>query len=92
MIEAVLAHPAAVGEAFNVASPSPVASDVAAPHLARVLGLPYEDVMMPVAMSVDVSTAKARALLGWTPEYDWFRSVDDAVRMERGEDVGVVRL
>jgi hypothetical protein len=47
---------------------------------------------MPVPMSVDVSTAKARALLGWVPEHDWFRSVDGALRMERGEDIGVVRL
>jgi nucleoside-diphosphate-sugar epimerase len=92
MVEAVLEHPAAVGEAFNVASPAPVASDVAAPHLARALGRPYQEVAMPTKMSVSVSTAKARALLGVVPQYDWFRSVDDAVRMERGEDIGVVRL
>ena len=91
-IETVLEHPAASGEAFNVASPSPIKYDVAGPYLAKTLGLTYEEVSMPSEMSVHLSTAKARALLGWQPKYDWFASVDDAVKMERGEDIGVVRL
>jgi nucleoside-diphosphate-sugar epimerase len=91
-IETVLVHPAASGEAFNVASPEPTRYDVAGPYLARALGKQYVEVAMPSEMSVHVSTAKARALLGWQPKHDWFASVDDAVRMERGEDIGVVRL
>jgi hypothetical protein len=46
---------------------------------------------MPTRTSVHVSTAKARALLGWQPTYDRFSSVDGALPMERGEDIGVVR-
>jgi nucleoside-diphosphate-sugar epimerase len=91
-IETVLVHPAASGEAFNVASPEPTRYDVAGPYLARALGKQYVEVAMPSEMSVHLSTAKARALLGWQPKHDWFASVDDAVRMERGEDIGVVRL
>ena len=91
-VQTVLEHPAAAGEAFNVASPEPIRYDAAGPYLAEKLGLPYEEVAMPTEMSVHVSTAKARALLGWRPRYDWFASVDDALKMERGEDVGVVRL
>lgn len=92
LIEVVLEHPAASGEAFNVASPEPIRYDAAGPHLARTLGKRYVEVAMPTRMSVHVSTARARALLGWQPRYDWFTSVDDAARMERGEDIGVVRL
>lgn len=92
LIEVVLEHPAASGEAFNVASPEPIMYDVAGPYLAKALGKQYAEVAMPNKMSVHVSTAKARALLGWQPKYDWFASVDDAVKMERGEDIGVVRL
>ena len=91
-IQVVLEHPAASGEAFNVASPEPIKYDVAGPYLAKALGKQYAEVAMPSEMSVHVSTAKARALLGWQPKYDWFASVDDAVKMERGEDIGVVRL
>jgi UDP-glucose 4-epimerase len=92
LIEVVLEHPAASGQAFNVASPEPIAYDVAGPYLAEKLGKRYVDVPMPTRMSVHVSTAKARAQLGWQPGYDWFASVDDALKMERGEDIGVVRL
>ncbi len=88
----VLEHPAAVGEAFNVTSVGPVSSTAGAPYLADRIGLPCDDVTMPVASTANISWTKSRLLLGYTPEFDFFRSVDDALRMRAGEEIGVVPL
>jgi UDP-glucose 4-epimerase len=92
LVEAVLVHPSAVGEAFNVAPPSPISYEAGAPYLAGKLGLPCDDVTMPMSSTTHLSQAKSRLLLGFVPQYDFFRSVDDALRMRGGEDVGVVPL
>lgn len=92
LVEVVLEHPSAVGEAFNVASPAPISYEQGAPYLATAIGLPCDAVELPLESTVHLSTAKARSLIGWTPRYDYFASVDDAVRMRDGEDIGVVRL
>jgi UDP-glucose 4-epimerase len=87
-----LEYPAAVGEAFNVTGPAPFSYDVGAPYVARALGIPCDEMTMPFLATVHLSTAKSRSLLGFVPRYDFLTSVDDAVRMQRGEDIGVVRL
>jgi len=91
-IEIVLEHPAAVGEAFNVTSLAPVSYTTGAPYIAERIGLPSDEVTMPFASTTHASGTKSKLLLGYDPQFDFFRSVDDAVRMRDGEDIGVVTL
>jgi len=76
----MLEHPAAVGEAFNLSGPSPFSYDQAIPYLAEKTGFPVVDVCLPgPSLRIHHSTAKARSLLGYAPQYDIFRSIDDGV-------------
>jgi nucleoside-diphosphate-sugar epimerase len=81
---------AAVGEAFNILGPSPVTSVAAVQYLAERLGLPWRTAAVPFRQAFEMSTAKARAVLGYRPEIDFFRAVDDGLAMRRGEDIGVL--
>lgn len=81
---------AAVGEAFNVLGPAPVASTMAAPYLAERLHVPWRTVVVPFRQAYEISTAKARSVLGYRPQIDFFRAVDDGLAMDRGEQIGVV--
>ncbi len=74
----MIEQPAAIGEAFNLSGPSSFAYDQAIPYLAAKTGLPVVDARIPgPPLRIAHSTAKARALLGYTPLYDIFRSIDD---------------
>ncbi|MEA2512639.1 MAG: UDP-glucose 4-epimerase [Thermomicrobiales bacterium] len=80
----MLEKPAAIGAAFNLSGPAPFAYDQAIPYLAAKTGLPFVDASIPgPALRIAHSTAKARALLGYTPQYDIFRSIDDGLATTR---------
>jgi len=81
---------AASGESFNVHGPAPVGSVELVRHLAERFDRPWRAVALPFRQAVEVSTAKARAILGYRPAYDLFRSIDDGLAMRRGEEIGVV--
>jgi UDP-glucose 4-epimerase len=85
-----LESPAAVGEAFNIVGPAPVASTEAVRFLAERLGLPWQQVRVPFRQAYEISTVKARSILGYTPEIDFFRAVVDGQAMLRGQDIGVI--
>jgi len=80
----------AVGEAFNILGPDPVASTVAVPFLAERLNMPWRAVAVPFRQAFEMSTSKARAVLGYKPEIDYFKAVEDGLAMQRGDDVGVI--
>jgi nucleoside-diphosphate-sugar epimerase len=79
-----------VGEAFNILGPGPVSSLQAVHHLADRLGLPWCTAAVPVRVSYEMSLSKARAVLGYRPEFDFFRSVDDGLQILAGVDMGVL--
>jgi nucleoside-diphosphate-sugar epimerase len=85
-----LEQEAAVGEAFNILGPAPVSTVEAVRHLAERLDLPWQTAAVPFYRAFEMSTAKARAVLGYRPAIDFFRAVDDGLAMRRGEDIGVV--
>jgi UDP-glucose 4-epimerase len=85
-----LESPAAVGDAFNILGPSSVASTEAVPYLAARLGMPWRTIAVPLLMDTTISTTKARAILGYRPEVDFFRAVDDGLKAAQGEDVDVI--
>ena len=85
-----LEQEAAVGEAFNILGPAPLSSVEAVRHLAERLDRPWRTAAVPFRVAFEISTAKARAVLGYRPEIDFFRAVDDGLAMQRGEDIGVL--
>lgn len=82
-----IGNPTAIGEAFNVSGPAPFAYDVAAAYAAEKLGLPVVDFEVSEFNDFCIDISKARAQLGYTPEWDVFRIVDDAIEFRRAGGV-----
>ncbi len=78
----MLEHPAAVGEVFNLSGPSAFAFDQAVPYLSQKTGIPYVEANIPgLPIRIQHSTAKARALLGYAPQYGIFETIDAALAL-----------
>ena len=80
-----LDHPQAVHETFNICMNEPVHYRRVAEHLARTRNLDSVDVPTPYC-STWLDNAKARFLLGWRPQYDLARLIDEAYDYERPPD------
>ena len=79
----------AVGEAFNLSGPAPFSYDQAVPYLSQKTGLPFVEVRLPgPPIRIEHSTAKARSLLGYVPQYTFFRTVDDGIAMSKAAPAG----
>ncbi len=82
---------AADGQAVQLGAPCAFTWAEAAPHLSDKLDTPYIDVQVggtPTYYEYDLS--KARRLLGFQPQFDVRRMIDDAVAFRDGEDIGVL--
>jgi nucleoside-diphosphate-sugar epimerase len=75
---------------FNLAAPSPVSLVEGARYFAQALGEPYVELRVPQLERLEISTAKARALIGYRPQFDFQRMADSALAFARGEDIGVI--
>lgn len=80
----------AVGEAFNMTGCPPIGYPEAARILAEATGRPLLEVRMPFFRGADASTEKARAMLGYDPQYSFADMVATAVAHERGEPIDQV--
>ena len=88
LIEAVLTaldHPAARQQLFNICMDEPVDYGKLAAYLERTRGLPQVEIRTPFH-STWLDNSKAKFLLGWRPEYDLARLVENAWTYRRGED------
>jgi nucleoside-diphosphate-sugar epimerase len=86
-----LDNPAALGQTFQLAGPKPFTWAEAVPHLSRVLGMPYVEAALdgaPTFYEFDIS--KPRELLGFDPQYDIIRMLDDAAAFRRGDRTDVL--
>jgi UDP-glucose 4-epimerase len=76
----LLDRPEAVGQAFNLAGPAPFSYGEVIPFLAERANLTYLDAIIPGdPIRIHHSIAKARALLGYNPQYDVFTSIRDGL-------------
>ncbi len=75
-----IGNPSAVGEAFNVSGPAPFAYDVLADYVAEKLDLPVVRFEVDEFNDFCIDMSKSRSVLGFDPEYDIFRIVDDALQ------------
>ena len=81
----------AAGEAIQLGGPEAFTWDRAVPHLSERLRIPYIEASVqgtPTFYEFDLS--KARRLLGFRPQYDIIRMIDDALAFRRGEDIGIL--
>ena len=80
----LLERPEAVGQAFNLSGPAPFSYGELVPFLAEQANLSYLDAVIPgQPLRIHHSIAKARALLGYDPQYDVFTSVRDGLAAQR---------
>lgn len=75
----MLDNPAALNQSFNIASPSPFEYRVAAEYLSRKTGIPTVEVRCPAYHPFEINITRARAVLGYAPENDFFRMADRAL-------------
>jgi len=74
---------AAVGHAFTIAGPAPFGYDVLAKYVAGKLDIPVVEFVNPEYHDFQHNLAKSRSILGYRPEYDIFRVVDDAIAFRK---------
>jgi UDP-glucose 4-epimerase len=87
---AALGNAAAVGQTFQLAGPAPFTWDDAVPYLSERTGIPYvEGTSSGVPTYYEYDLTKVRRLLGYEPQYDIHRMIDDALAFKRGEQIGV---
>ncbi|MFB3893420.1 MAG: NAD-dependent epimerase/dehydratase family protein [Phycisphaerae bacterium] len=79
-----LANPASIGQTFNIAAPSAFAYDTAGDYLARKTGWPTMRITVPKAEDFAMDISKARAILGYQPQYDIFSMLDEALQYRQG--------
>ena len=72
-------NPSAIGGTFNIAGPSPFDYRVAATYLSRRLGVPTVELRCPKYHSFEINITRARTVLGYKPENDFFRMADRAI-------------
>lgn len=78
-------HPRSRQQTFNICMNEPVDYRSVADYLARTRGLPSVDIRTPF-QSTWLDNAKARFLLGWRPEYDFRRLIDESWNYTRSAD------
>jgi len=74
-----LGNPLAIGRTFNIAGPSAFDYGIAADYLSRKLGVPTVAIANPKYHSFEIDTSRARTVLGYDPENDFFRMADRAM-------------
>jgi len=86
VVQAILlsaGNPAAIGEAFTVAGPSPFSYGEVAKYASEKLNLPIVRFEQEGFYDFTHSIAKTRSFLGYNPQWDIFRIVDDAIAFRR---------
>jgi UDP-glucose 4-epimerase len=79
-IELGLTHERAIGEIFNIGADGSFDFDEAVTYLAKATGLPVQKATLhTTSYRYDTSIQKAVDVLGYRPQYDIFRMIDDGV-------------
>ena len=74
-----IGNPAALGHSFNIAAPAAFGYRVAAEYLSGKMGIPTVEIVCPGYHSFAININKARAMLGYDPQYDFRAMADSAL-------------
>ncbi len=75
----MIGNPSALGQTFNIAGPSVFDYRVAAEHLSKRLDVPVIEIPNPKFHPFEINITRARTVLGYAPENDFFRMADRAI-------------
>jgi UDP-glucose 4-epimerase len=75
----MLGNSSALGQAFNIAGPSAFDYRVAAEYISKQLGVPTVEIPNPKYHPFEINITRARTVLGYAPENDFFRMADRAI-------------
>ncbi len=78
-LDRMLGNPSALGQSFNIAGPSAFDYRVAATYLSEKLGVPTVELRCPDYHPFEINITRARTVLGYAPENDFFRMADRAI-------------
>jgi len=79
-------NPAAIGHAFAITGPSAFSYDVAADYISRKLDLPVVEFECGEYNDFTHNIAKARSILGYNPEYDITKIIDEAIEFRKSSN------
>lgn len=80
----------AINDVFNLTAPGAATWAQGVKYLSSKTGQPYIERIIENYWDYEVSYEKARRILGYKPQYDVTRMIDDALRFKNGEDIGVI--
>ena len=78
-LDRMLGNDAALGQSFNVAAPAPFDYRVAADYLSAKMDIPVIEIPCPDYHPFEINISRARSVLGYAPENDFFRMADRAL-------------
>jgi len=78
-----IGNESAIGQAFAIAGPAPFSYGELAKYVSKKLNLPVVEFELEGFYDFTHNIAKARSMLGYNPQYDIFRIVDEAVEFRR---------
>ena len=78
-LDRALGNPSAIGQTFNIAGPSPFDYGVAANYVSEKLGVSTVELRCPKYHSFEINISRARTVLGYAPENDFFRMANRAI-------------
>lgn len=81
---------AALGETFNIFAAEATSWETAARYLQAKQDCPILEISLPNTWAFRCDISKARRLLGYQPQYDFRRMIDDAIAFTQGQDIGVI--
>lgn len=81
----MLGNPSAIGQTFNIAGPSAFDYRVAAEYLSKKLDVPVIEIPNPQYHPFEINITRARTVLGYAPENDFFRMADRAIEERKLE-------
>jgi len=76
-------NPSAIGHAFTITGPSSFSYSYAAEYVSKKLDLPIVEFEYDGFYDFTHNIAKARSLLGYNPQYDVIRIVDEAIAFRK---------
>lgn len=73
----------AIGQAFTIAAPSSFSYSFAAEYVSKKLGLPIVEFEYDKFYDFTHNIAKARSILGYNPQYDIAKIIDEAIEFRK---------
>jgi nucleoside-diphosphate-sugar epimerase len=78
-----IGNASSIGHAFTIAAPSSFSYGVASDYISKRLGLPIVEFEDDGFYDFTHSVAKARSILGYDPQYDIIKIIDDAIEFRK---------